>query len=106
MYRRTVLYRASRWVAPAGHDPVTETSAPPQPAMHLPMATDLTARAPILAVLVPAMPAGSARAVVSGDARALVFVADCALPSRPVRFVGWWISPPASSLRRLLATVV
>src|SRR5262249_14811122 len=99
-----VLYRASRWVAPAGHDPVTETSAPPQPAMHVLMATDLTARAPTLAVG-SGDADGSARAVVSGDARALVFVADCALPSRPVRFVGWWISPPASSLRRLLATV-
>jgi hypothetical protein len=43
---------------------------------------------------------------VSGDAEVLVFVAACILPSRPVRFVGWWISPPASSLRRLLATVV
>src|SRR5215831_4616454 len=97
MYRRAVLYRASKWVAPAGHDPVTETSAPPQPAMHVPMATDLTARAPTLAVG-SGDADGSARAVVSGDARALVFVADCALPSRPVRFVGWWISPPASNL--------
>src|SRR5215471_3511909 len=41
-----------------------------------------------------------------GSTPELVFVADCALPSRPVRFVGWWISPPASGLRRLLATVV
>src|SRR5215469_6581505 len=45
-------------VAPAGYDPATETFAPPQPAMHLPMATDLTARAPTLAVLVPVVPAG------------------------------------------------
>src|SRR5215471_16236393 len=29
-----------------------------------------------------------------GSTPELVFVADCALPSRPVRFVGWWISRP------------
>src|SRR5215467_3687567 len=70
-------------VAPAGHDPATETSAPPQPAMHLPMATDLTARAPILAVLVPAMPAS--RPGLSCPAMPEPWFSSPIAPCRPAR---------------------